>query len=66
MVEARLPCFCIAVYEARDVNNSQYFLIGTWSSVGGLPPWTVLLAPWWSRGEAIPYVGSGAGFAGTG
>jgi hypothetical protein len=31
-----------------------------------LPSWAVLLAPWWSREETIPYVGSGAGFAGTG
>jgi hypothetical protein len=65
-MEARQPCFCITVYETRAVNNSQYFLIGTWSSVGGLPPRTVLIAQWWSRGEAVPYVGSGAGVAGTG
>jgi hypothetical protein len=65
-MEARLSCFCIAVYETRPVNNSQYFLLEGLGSVGVLPSWAVLLAPWWSREEAIPYVGSGAGFAGTG
>jgi len=65
-MEARHSFFCIVVYETGPVNNSQHFLIGTWSSVGFLPSWTVLLALWWSRGEAVPYMGSGAGFAGTG
>jgi hypothetical protein len=66
MMEAKQPCFRIVVYETRPVNTSQYFLTGPWSSMGGLTSLTVLLAPWWSRGEGVPYVGSNAGFAGTG
>jgi hypothetical protein len=60
-MEARRLCFCIIVYETRAVNNSQ-----TWSSVGVVPTWVVLLAAWGLHGEAVPYVGSGARVAGTG
>lgn len=52
----------------RNTACKQLSILLNWDvELGGrAPSRTVLLAPWWSRGEAVPYVGSGAGYAGTG
>ena len=59
----------VALYRGIRKTRHEYPLVfRPWDviSVRVLPLWACLLAKWWSGGEAVPYVGSGAGFAGTG